>query len=156
MRDVCSNIVRLGRSFRFDLLFTALLGVWSNELIAPSLTKVHEVVKGANPLWAPTLFGALIVMLLSPLFRNYWPRRKMPDPQFYFLADDEIETKEDDILQIEGQAKEIRRNSVGEWNALMAYIWHRWAMGHRQDQLCQSGGAALEEVRSQFGNRLSF
>ncbi len=131
MRDLYSTIVRLARSFRFDLLFTALFGVWSNVLIAPSLTKVHEVVKGANPLWAPTLFGVLIVMLLSPLFRNYWPRRKIPDPQFYFLADDEIETKEDDILQIEGQAKEFAETVLasGAHSWLVFGIDGPWGIG---------------------------
>ena len=77
MRDAHSTIVRLGRSLRFDLLFTALFGVWSNELISPSLVKIHEAVNGANPLWAPTLLGALVLALLSPLCRTYWSRRKI-------------------------------------------------------------------------------
>jgi hypothetical protein len=107
MRDAHSTIVRLGRSLRFDLLFTVLLGVWSNELISPSLVKIHEAVKEANPLWAPTLLGALLLLLLSPLCRTYWPRRKIAELQFYFLADDEIESKEDDILQNEELATDF-------------------------------------------------
>jgi hypothetical protein len=107
MRDAHLTIVRLGLSLRFDLLLTALFGVWSNELISPSLVMIHEAVKGANPLWAPSLLGALLLMLLSPLVRTYWSRRKMSTPQLYFLSDDEIETEEEDILQNRGQAKDF-------------------------------------------------
>lgn len=107
MRDAHSTIVRLGRSLRFDLLFITLFGVWSNELISPSLVKIHEAVKGANPLWAPTLLGALLLVLLSPLCRTCWSRRKMPNPLLYFLSDDEIKIEEEDILQNRGQAKDF-------------------------------------------------
>jgi len=107
MRDARSTIVRLGRSLRFDLFLIVLLGVWANELISPSLVKIHEAVKEANPLWAPTVLGILLLLLLSPLYRTYWLRKKIAGPQLYFLADDEIETEEDDILQNKGQAKDF-------------------------------------------------
>ncbi|MGZ3845689.1 MAG: KAP family NTPase, partial [Flavisolibacter sp.] len=107
MRDAHSTIVRLWRSLRLDLLLFVLLGVWSNELISPSLVKIHEAAKGVNPLVAPTVLGTLLLLLLSPLFRTYWPKRKIADPQFYFLADEEIETEEEDILQNRGQAKDF-------------------------------------------------
>jgi hypothetical protein len=107
MRDGRSTIVRFGRSFRFDLLLITLFGIWSNELISPSLVMIHKAVKAANPLWAPWLLGTLLLVLVSPICRTLWSRRKMPNPQLYFLSDDEIKTEEEDVLQNKGQAKDF-------------------------------------------------
>lgn len=107
MRDAFSSIVRLGRSLRFDLFAFALIGAWSNYLTSSWLLKVQKVINGANPLWAPTILVALILVLMSPLCRIYFSRRKKSAPQFYFLGDDEIETEEEDILQIKGPAKDF-------------------------------------------------
>ncbi|MGD0959892.1 MAG: KAP family NTPase [Methylomonas sp.] len=107
MRDACSSVVRLGRSLRFDLLAFALIGVWSNYLTSSWLLKAQKVLNETDPRWAPTILVALLLALLSPLCRTYLSRMKQSDLQFYFLGDEEIDTEEEDILQIKGLAKDF-------------------------------------------------
>lgn len=107
MRDARSSIVRLGRSLRFDLFGFSVIGVWSNYLTSSWLLEVQKVVNGANPWWAPTILGALVLALISPLCRTYLSQKKKSAPQFYFLGDDEIETEEEDILQNKELAKDF-------------------------------------------------
>ncbi|WP_427501537.1 KAP family NTPase [Methylomonas sp. MED-D] len=107
MRDVWSYIVRLSRSFRFDIYAFAIIGVWSNYLTSSWLLKVQKFLDGANPWWAPTILVALVLVLLSPLFRTYVSLRRKSSPQFYFLGDDEIDTEEEDLLQIKVLAKDF-------------------------------------------------
>jgi len=101
---------RLISSYRFDLLFALILGIWSNNLAVPWLEKIHKAVSGANPQWSPTLLAALLLLLLSPIVRTWWPRRKLPDAQFRFLADDEIETQDSDMLASTEHAKSFAEN----------------------------------------------
>lgn len=96
---------RLYLSWRVDLLVMILLGVETDFLIEPWLEKVHDVVEGANPLWAPTLLSVLLMIIASALWRGYAPKRPQPAPQLYFLTDDEIKLKSEDILGSETQAK---------------------------------------------------
>ena len=44
-------------------------------------------------------------MLFAPLIRHCWPKPKSRVPQLYFVADEEIEYEEDDLLAIESQAR---------------------------------------------------
>ncbi len=96
---------RLGRSFRLDLLTAIVLGTWSNEVASPWLSNLHAALKSADPQWAPVVLLLLCVVLLSPLFQLYWPRPKKPLSQLYFIADEEIGNKKEDLLANEGQAK---------------------------------------------------
>jgi hypothetical protein len=96
---------RLYRSWRVDLLAMVVLGVGADFLAEPWLEKVHDVAEGANPLWAPTLLGVLLIIMASALWRRYAPKRPQPPPQLYFLTDDEIKLESEDILGSETQAK---------------------------------------------------
>lgn len=96
---------RMGRSLRLDLLMVMGVGVWSNELASPWLSKFHTALESADPHWAPVVFLLLCVVLLSPLVQLYWPRPKKVPSQLYFLADEEIGDEKDDLLTSEGQAK---------------------------------------------------
>lgn len=97
--------VRIGRSYRIDLLVVAGIGVWSNELASPWLAMVHAAFKSADPHWAPTIFILLCLVLLSPFLQQYLPRRKKQTSQMHFIADEEIDDKNDDLLASEEQAK---------------------------------------------------
>ena len=131
MRDACSSVVRIGRSLRFDLFAFALIGVWSNYLTSSWLLKVHTVLNGTGSWWAPTILVALLLVLLSPLCRTYLSRIKQSDPQFYFLGDDEIETEEEDILQIKGLAKDFAETVLasGAHSGLVFGIDGPWGIG---------------------------
>lgn len=131
MRDAHSAALRLGRSLRFDLFLIAILAVWSNELMSPWLAKVHEAVNRANPWWAPTLLGVMLLIFISPLWRTYRPRSKLPEPQLYFLTDDEIETKDEDILESEVQARAFAETVLasGAHSGLVFGIDGPWGTG---------------------------
>src|SRR5690554_5975810 len=46
---------RMGRSYRLDLLIAVGIGVWSNELASPWLSKLHVALLSADPHWAPAV-----------------------------------------------------------------------------------------------------
>ena len=96
---------RMGRSFRLDLVIAMGVGVWTNELALPWLSKFHAALRSADPHWAPVVFLLLCVVLLSPLIQRYWPRPKKAPSQLYFIADEEIGDEKDDLLENEGQAR---------------------------------------------------
>ena len=96
---------RMGRSFRLDLLVAIGIGIWTNELASPWLIKAHAAFKNADPYWAPAVLLLLWAVLLSPMIQQYWPRSKRKTPQLYFIADEEIKDKKDDLLESEEQAK---------------------------------------------------
>jgi hypothetical protein len=96
---------RMARSLRVDLLIAVGIGIWTSELASPWLAKAHTALKSANPHWAPVVFLLLCAVLLSPLVQQYLPRSKRTAPQLYFIADEEIGDKKDDLLASEMQAK---------------------------------------------------
>ena len=96
---------RMGRSFRLDLLVAIGIGIWTNELASPWLIKAHAAFKNADPYWAPAVLLLLWAVLLSPMIQQYWPRSKRKTPQLYFIADEEIKGKKDDLLESGEQAK---------------------------------------------------
>ena len=104
-RGAHSAAAKMGRSIRLDLLIAVCLGVWSNELTMPWLSKFHAALKAANPNWAPVAFLLLSTVLLSPLIQRHWPRRRQIEPQLQFLADEEIRREADDLLFNQSQAK---------------------------------------------------
>ncbi len=97
--------VRMGRSFRLDLMAAIGIGIWTNVLASPWLATAHTALKNADPYWAPAVFLLLCAVLLSPLVQQYWPRPKRTAPQLYFIADEEIGDEKGDLLASETQAK---------------------------------------------------
>jgi hypothetical protein len=104
-RGVFLVAARMGRSLRFDLLTVMGVGVWSNELALPWLSKFHAALRSADSHWALVIFLLLFVVLLSPLFRQYWPKSKKAPSQLYFIADEEIDDEKNDLLTSKVQAK---------------------------------------------------
>jgi len=104
-RDAYASAARLLKSLRVDLLITVLIGVWSNVIIQPWLAVSHKFLKQAFAQSAPAIVVLLLVLLLSPLFSAYWPRKKRPQPQLYFLEDEEIKRPDEDVFASNVQAK---------------------------------------------------
>ena len=104
-RGAFAAVARMGRSLRLDLLMAIGIGVWSNELALPWLSKFHEALRSADSHWAPVVLILLCIVLLSPLLQHYWPRQKKAPSQLYFIADEEIDDEKDDLLANETQAK---------------------------------------------------
>lgn len=122
---------RMGRSFRVDLLMAMGVGVWSNELALPWLSRFHAALRSADPHWAPVVFLLLCVVLLSPLFQQYWPRPKKASSQLFFIADEEIGDEKDDLLASEGQAKSFAETVLasGAHPGLVFGVDGPWGVG---------------------------
>jgi hypothetical protein len=122
---------RIGRSIRLDLLLAIGVGVWSNELASPWLSKFHAALKSADPHWAPVVFLLLCVVLLSPLFQHYRPRPTKEPSQLYFIADEEIGDEKDDLLASEGQAKSFAETVLasGAHPGLVFGVDGPWGVG---------------------------
>lgn len=104
-RGACVAAVRIGRSFRLDLLFAIGIGIWTNALASPWLDTAHSAFKNADAHWAPAVLLLLCTVLSSPLVQQYRPRRKRTAPQLYFIADEEIGDEVEDLLSCDAQAK---------------------------------------------------
>lgn len=96
--------MRIVRSYRIDLLVGVVIGAWSNKLASPWLAKVHAALKSADPHWAPAILLLFCVIFLSPFLQKR-SRSKKQTPQLYFIADEEIDDRKDDLLTNEVQAK---------------------------------------------------
>lgn len=122
---------RMGRSLRLDLLMAIGVGVWSNALALPWLSKFHAALKSADPHWAPVVLLLLCVVLLSPLAQLYWPRPKKAASQLYFIADEEIGDEKDDLLASEDQAKSFAETVLasGAHPGLVFGVDGPWGVG---------------------------
>lgn len=122
---------RIGRSYRIDLLMAVVIGVWSNELASPWLSHVHAAFKSVDPHWAPAIFLLLCCVLLSPIVQQQWPRPKKLTSELYFISDEEIEDKEDDLLASEAQAKSFAEAILasGAHTGLVFGIDGQWGVG---------------------------
>jgi len=96
---------RIGQSYRIDLLVAVVIGVWSNELASPWLASVHAAFMSADPHWAPAIFILLCFVLLSPLVQQHCSKPRKQTSQLYFVTDEEIKDKKDDLFASEAQAK---------------------------------------------------
>ena len=104
IRGAWADAVRMGRSFRLDLLMMVVLGVGSHALDFPWLTTFHAALKSADPCLALVALSFLCVVLLSSIIR-FWLRPKKMTSQLYFLSDEEVRNEEDDLLGNNAQAK---------------------------------------------------
>ena len=122
---------RMGRSLRLDLLLAIVVGVWSNELASPWLSKFHAALKSADPHWAPVVFLLLSVVLLSPLIQHYRPRPTRMPSQLYFIADEEIGDEKDDLLASEVQVKSFAETVLasGANSGLVFGVDGQWGVG---------------------------
>ena len=121
----------MGRSFRIDLLVVVAMGMWSNELVLPWLSKFHAAFKAADPHWTPAILLFLSVMLLSPLIQQYWPRPRKQTAQLYFIADEEVGNEQDDLLACESQAKSFAETVLasGAHPGLVFGVDGPWGVG---------------------------
>ncbi len=108
-RGAISDSARIIRSCRVDLLLAVIVGVWANSLVAPNLKKIHDIIQGADPYWAPAILAILCTMLLSPIVQNLRARSRKDRPQLYFLSDDEIQQNKEDALDCGSQAESFAR-----------------------------------------------
>ncbi|MBP6749112.1 MAG: KAP family NTPase [Xanthomonadaceae bacterium] len=122
---------RMARSLRVDLLAAAGVGIWANGLASPWLSRVHAALKTADPQWAPVILVLLCAILLSPLIQRYFPRSKKAVPQLYFIADEEIGNKRDDLLASEAQAKAFAQTVLesGPQQGLIFGVDGPWGVG---------------------------
>ncbi|WEJ04734.1 KAP family NTPase [Pseudomonas sp. FJ2-5-13] len=108
-RGAISDSARIIRSCRVDLLLAVIVGVWANSLVALNLKKIHDIIQGADPYWAPAILAILCTMLLSPIVQNLRARSRKDRPQLYFLSDDEIQQNKEDALDCGSQAESFAR-----------------------------------------------
>lgn len=104
-RGCINHAARMVKSHRFDLLLLVLLGGFVMHLFDPLLVKFHDAVSRADILWAPTAFAVLMLMLISPIWRELRQRKHPDTTQLWFLSDDEIKEGAQDALGITEQAK---------------------------------------------------
>ena len=122
---------RMGQSLRIDLLVAVAIGVWSNKLVLPWLSKVHSAFKAADPHWAQAILILLCTVLVSPLFQQYWRRPRKQSSQLYFLADEEVGDEKDDLLASEAQAKSFADTVLasGAHSGLVFGVDGPWGVG---------------------------
>jgi hypothetical protein len=130
-RGTSEAVERMGRSFRLDLLMVMGIGGWSNELALPWLSRFHAALKSSDPQGAPVVLLLLCIVLLSPILQQCWPRRNKEASQLYFITDEEIVDKEDDLLASEGQAKSFAETVLasGAHPGLVFGVDGPWGVG---------------------------
>ncbi len=121
---------RMGSSYRIDLLVAVLVGVWSNELVSPSLKKMHTALESSDPRWTLATLILLGFPLLSSLIQQHWPRRRK-HPQLYFIPDEEIGDEADDLLASHAQAKSFAETVLasGAHPGLVFGVDGPWGVG---------------------------
>jgi len=119
------------KSLRVDLLFALGIGVWINLCTAPLLGKVHAALQAADPKITPPIFCLLCLLVIAPLFQQYWPRRKKTAPQLYFIADEEISDEENDLLENKTQVKSFAETVLasGAHPGLIFGVDGPWGIG---------------------------
>lgn len=98
-RDAFVVTIKIVRSFRIDLLLAVGIGIWINELAAPLLSAPHEALKSMEPNGIPVVFLTLCALLFSPIYQRYRPKPKKKASQLFFMTDDEIDCREEDLLK---------------------------------------------------------
>ncbi|WLQ16153.1 KAP family NTPase [Hahella aquimaris] len=96
---------RICSSLRVDLLIMIIVGIWTNYLISPLLSKVHEALKDVDPYSGPTVLLLLCTILLTPLVQHRRQRPNTSPPQLRFLSDEEVDNDKEDLLAGDEQVK---------------------------------------------------
>lgn len=104
-RGVFGASARLVRSQRVDLLLAVVIGIAANATIEPLLRSAHIRFQQADPHGTAIVLAMLLLLLLSPITREFLSNRKKESPQFYFMADEEIRSGDHDLFSVEMQAK---------------------------------------------------
>lgn len=112
IRNGHGEAMRVLRSGRIDLLVAFLLGVWSNEVLSPQLTKLHALTRSIDPNWPYIILAALTLLLASPVVRYHWSRRTRVQAQRYFLEDTEVHLPQDDLLRVKALADTFAANVI--------------------------------------------
>lgn len=122
--------MRIVRSYRIDLLAGVVIGAWSNKLASPWLAKIHAAFQSADPQWAPAILLLFCFILLSPFLQKRSSSKKQTS-QIYFIADEEIEDKKDDLLTNEVQAKSFAETVLasGSHPGLVFGVDGPWGVG---------------------------
>jgi hypothetical protein len=125
------STVRIIRSLRIDLLIVVCVGIWTNVLTSPSLSKLHVAINKVDPYWGGAILLLLCVILLSPLIQQFWRKSKKTIPQLYFIADEEIGDVEEDLLSNEAQAKSFAETVLasGAHAGLVFGVDGPWGVG---------------------------
>lgn len=130
-REAHIAALRMLRSFRMDLLLALGIGAWANQIASPWLSNVHAAIATADPYWTPAVFLLLCVILFSPLVQQYWPRAKEPIQQLYFIDDEEVRDKKEDVLASELQARSFAETVLasGAHPGLVFGVDGPWGVG---------------------------
>ncbi len=131
-REAHAVVRRVGRSGRLDLLVMVAIGVCIDELAAPYLSRIHAVIVSLNPYWAPAVLAALVTLLLSPVLRRLISREPNTLPESpYFLPDEAIRDKDDDLLANGEHAKSFAQSVLdnGAHAGLIYGIDGPWGIG---------------------------
>lgn len=109
LRQAHRKTVQVLRSGRIDLAILALLGVGLTGLFTPQLREFHESVAALDPIWTLTLLAFLLVTLWSPMARSYIASIRTSSTQLHFLSDDEIDSAEEDKMDVDKHAQEFAK-----------------------------------------------
>lgn len=108
-RGGLSHAARIVRSGRVDLLLATIVGACVNELLSSKLEIFHKAIQGADPYWTPAILALLCTILISPLVQAYLADTQKDTSQLYFLADDEVQQKNEDALGSDSQAESFAK-----------------------------------------------
>ena len=99
-RGVLDHARRIYESRRLDLLLLTVLGAVAAYMLGPQLVKFHSAVARVGAGWAPVVFSILLLMLVSPMWRELICRKRPNTAQLQFLADAEINDAQQDVLSV--------------------------------------------------------
>jgi len=103
-RGLVAESARLARSRRADLLLVAVLGIFANSALSPSLHEFHASISKLSVPWGVLLLSFLIIVTVSALARAWLSRTPERAPQIFFLDDEEIRESGEDVLANQEQA----------------------------------------------------
>ncbi|MBZ9559115.1 MULTISPECIES: KAP family NTPase [unclassified Modicisalibacter] len=130
-RKALTSALRIVQSLRVDILFAVFIGIWVNELASNWLAKFHTAIKNLDPNWAPAITAFFCAIMLSQIIRHHISKRKARHSQLYFVADEEIGTKEEDLLENESQAESFASMVLesGAHSGLIFGVDGAWGVG---------------------------
>ncbi len=130
-RGVYDHARRIYESRRLDLLLLTVLGAVAAYMLGPQLAKLHSAVARVGAGWAPVVFSILLLMLVSPMWRELICRKRPNTTQLHFLADAEINDAQQDVLSVSPQAREFADTVLtsGAHSGLVFGVDGPWGVG---------------------------